>query len=157
MELDVQEEERPVRTSQKPTRKLVPKNSTKSLKSQKPPLYVADRKDLDRLHKENEKLIFQLLDFTEQMDTRIQTLHEREPHQTIEDHIALHNDPELRDMMEKLGSKGKKIKGLQQAINEMYIRLESSYKIDRIVEMENRLTDCHRINNELQHTIDDLK
>lgn len=149
-----------VRTAHKPERKTVPKQSSqgpKSIKSQKPPLYNIDSKDLDRLHGENQKLVNQLLDFTSQMDMRIEILRNREHPETTEDHIAMSNNPELKEMMEQLGSKSKKIKGLQHAIDEMYRRLESSYKIDRVVEMENKLVDYHRINDNQIESINDLK
>lgn len=59
-------------------------------------------------------------------------------------------------MMSKLDTKSKKIKALQFEISEMYRRLESSYKIDRIVELENRLAEFQNINSNLTQTITDL-
>lgn len=60
-------------------------------------------------------------------------------------------------MTDQLGSKSKKIKAIQNYIDEMYKRLESSYKIDRIVDMENKIKDTERINNGLLETISDLQ
>jgi hypothetical protein len=73
------------------------------------------------------------------MESRMEVLAHKEAGDNM--HMGVDDHPELKEMMAKLGSKSKKIKGLQYAISEMYRRLESSYKIDRIVEMENKLTD----------------
>lgn len=60
--------------------------------------------------------------------------------------------------MAKLGNRSKKIKEIRHAIKEMYRRLESSYKIDRIVEMENtNLAYIETIYNDQMEKINDLK
>jgi predicted RNase H-like nuclease (RuvC/YqgF family) len=132
-----------------------PNSTPKSIKTHKPPLPV-DPADLSRLESENAKLVKQLLDFNSQMESRLSILHERKKSETIEEQAAIYSDPELKQMMEALGTKSKKIKKLQDAIQEMYKRLESSYKVDRIVELENKMVECERKNQELENDIRDL-
>jgi len=119
-------------------------------------MHPADKSDLERLDIENEKLVHQLLEFTSQMESRLDQLYEHQPSETYEEHVAVYNDPELREMMEQLSTKSKRIKDLQHSITEMYKRLESSFKIGNIVEMENKLVNFQRINSELMETISDL-
>lgn len=129
----------------------------RSVKSQQRPAQYADNVELNKLQIENEeKLIEQLLEFTNQMESRMKVLAHKEDNDNPAD-LDADDHPELKEMMAKLGSKSKKIKGLQYAISEMYQRLESSYKIDRIVEMENKLVDCDRIYNEQLNAISDLQ
>lgn len=68
-------EQRHARTSSRQKRK--PGNSKgfqKSSKFKRPPLHHANAEELDKLYNENEKLIKQLLGFTDQMDSRLETL-----------------------------------------------------------------------------------
>ena len=62
----------------------------------------------------------------------------------------------LTNVASKLHTKTKKIKMLQSQISEMYKHLENSYKIDRIVKLENRLAECQNINYGLEQTVEDL-
>lgn len=144
LDLEIMNSERVYHTSQKPKRKInKPSLTPKSVKQHKPPLPV-DPADLSRLELENSKLVKQLLDFNSQMESRLSILHERKKSETIEEHVAIYSDPELKQMMEALDTKSKKIKRLQDAIQEMYKRLESSYKVDRIVELENKIIEYER-------------
>lgn len=47
-------------------------------KFNRPPLHHVSSADLDKLEAENEKLIRQLFEFTDQMDSRIEILRQRE-------------------------------------------------------------------------------
>ena len=49
--------------------------------------------------------------------------------------IGMSDNPELREKVALLQSKGRKMKGLRRSISEMYRRLESSYKTGRGTEM----------------------
>lgn len=72
--------------------------------------------------------------------------------------IAVDFTPELKGASAKLLSRNKRIHTISQAINEMYKRLESSFKIDRIVEMENmKLADIEKISHEQFDTLNILK
>lgn len=70
--------------------------------------------------------------------------------------MEVENKPELKHMNWKLDSKSKKIRSLQLKISDMYKQLETSYNVDRIVELENRLKDGLRLNAELEEVIHDL-
>ena len=62
---------------------------------------------MDKLHRENEKLIFQLKDFADQMEIRIHTLRQKDQAVNIEHNVILEDNPELKEMMITLGSKSK--------------------------------------------------
>ena len=82
-------------------------STQKSSNFKKPPLPTINSEEMEKLHNENEKLIYQLRDFAEQMETRIHALRSREQAVNIEHNVILEDNPELKDMMITLGSKSK--------------------------------------------------
>lgn len=76
-------------------------------KAEKPPLPFVRHDELDKLQRENEKLVAQLFIFTDQMETRMEILKNRSTHDYMDNHVDMKDHPELKEMMNELGSKSK--------------------------------------------------
>lgn len=107
-------------------------------KAKKAPVQVQDYadEDVDALTKENEALISQLLEFTNQMDDRMDLL---KKFKKVDKELDSNRpDSALQSRKARLDNMARKMKLIKTDIENMNRILDNSYKVDSVVDKENR-------------------
>lgn len=74
-----------------------------------------DPDDVDAISHENEKLINQLLEFTDEMETRIVFLKKKDKLNVTQ--TSIRSNPDLQEKMNKLSTQAQKIKFMKEETN----------------------------------------
>ena len=101
---------------------------------------------MDGLCAENDKLIDQLLLFSDEMEDKLQMLKKKDKLNMTTDSMKPNKD--IEDRVNKLKTKAQKIKYLQNETQDMQRNLENTYGYQKIVELENQYKNNQRIMDE---------
>ena len=126
-------------------KKSIPDKDEEPKKMQKPKaddLMEYEDEDWELLHRENENLIKQLSEFTSQMDSRMILLKKSK-----KDDEAQEERPSsaMNSRKSKLDSMARKMKLIKSDIENMQRILDNSYKIDTVVDKENKSKEQDKI------------
>lgn len=132
---------------EEPTRMKRRKQSMKSIKGY-------EDEDPDDLHRENENLITQLLEFTSQMDDRMVLLKKSKK---VDKQLEDRPDSALKSRKHKLDAMTRKMKLIKSDIDNMQRILDNSYKIDSVTDKENKFKEQEMILNKQNIQLKDYR
>ena len=111
--------------------------------------------DIDALTKENEELISQLTDLTSQMDDRVVLL--KKSKKIDKELDSNRPNSAIKSRKQKLDAMARKMKLIKSDIENMTRILDNSYKIDSVVDKENKSKEQEMILNEQKIRLKDCK
>ncbi len=110
---------------------------------------------MNGLMRENQKLVDQLLEFSDEMEKRLEFLKKKD--KLNESTVSQKSNKELSSKLKRLNTEAQKVKYIKAETAEMYKVLENSYNVEGLTKMENELKDKERILEEQKAKLKDLR